>query len=118
MESFNGKLRDELLNGEIFYTPKEAQILMADWRRLYNGLRPHGSLRGRPSTPETLVWPRSWALVATRPAERARPPSATATSQKSWCTSSPIDMPIDYLPRIALRDGRRRARTTRTDPRS
>ena len=55
-ESFNGKLRDELLNGEIFSTLKEAQILVAQWRRLYNGLRPHSSLRYRPPAPETIVF--------------------------------------------------------------
>jgi len=57
IESFNGKLRDELLGGEIFYTLKEAQILIANRRRLYNGLRPHRSLGGRPPAPETIVWP-------------------------------------------------------------
>jgi len=57
IESFNGKLRDELLNGEIFFTLKEAQILVADWRRLYNGLRPHSSLGQRPTAPETILWP-------------------------------------------------------------
>ena len=57
VESFNGKLRDELLNGELFFTLKEAQILIADWRRLYNGLRPHSSLGQRPPAPETLVFP-------------------------------------------------------------
>ena len=57
IESFNGKLRDELFNGEIFYTLKEAQILTANWRREYNHLRPHSSLGGRPPAPETIVWP-------------------------------------------------------------
>ena len=42
-ESFNGKLRDELLNGEIFYTLKEAQIVIESWRRHYNTVRPHSS---------------------------------------------------------------------------
>ena len=56
VESFNSKLRDELLNGEIFYTLKEAQILTADWRRLYNGLRPHSSCGRRPPAPETIVY--------------------------------------------------------------
>jgi len=56
-ESFNGKLRDELLNGELFYTLEEAQILVANWRRLYNGLRPHSSLGNRPPAPETIVFP-------------------------------------------------------------
>jgi transposase InsO family protein len=57
IESFNGKLRDELLNGELFYTLKEAQILIEHWRREYNHLRPHSSLGGRPPAPETIVWP-------------------------------------------------------------
>jgi len=57
VESFNGKLRDELLNGEIFYTLKEAQILIQNWRRKYNHLRPHSSLGGRPPAPETIAWP-------------------------------------------------------------
>ena len=57
IESFNGKLRDELLNGELFYTLREAQILIADWRRLYNHLRPHSSLGQRPPAPETIAFP-------------------------------------------------------------
>lgn len=43
-ERFNGKLRDELLNGEIFYTLKVAQTLIEQWRRHYNTVRPHSSL--------------------------------------------------------------------------
>ncbi len=50
-ESFNGKLRDELLNLEIFYTLREAQILIEDWRREYNEFRPHSSLGYRPPAP-------------------------------------------------------------------
>jgi len=53
-ESFNGKLRDELLNGEIFYTLKEAKILIEQWRRHYNTIRPHSSLNYRPPAPETI----------------------------------------------------------------
>jgi hypothetical protein len=56
VESFNSKLRDELLDGEIFYTLREAQILTADWRRLYNGLRPHSSCGRRPPAPATIVY--------------------------------------------------------------
>jgi hypothetical protein len=52
-----GKLRDELLNAEIFFTLKEAQILVAGWRRLYNGLRPHSALGNRPPAPATIVFP-------------------------------------------------------------
>ena len=50
-ESFNGKLRDELLNGEIFYTLKEAQIVIENWRRHYNTVRPHSSLGFGPQHP-------------------------------------------------------------------
>jgi hypothetical protein len=46
---------DELLNGELFYTLKEAQILIEQWRREY--MRPHSSLGGRPPAPETIAWP-------------------------------------------------------------
>ncbi len=54
-ESFNGKLRDELLNGEIFYTRREAQVLIEQWRVHYNTIRPHSSLNYRPPAPETLA---------------------------------------------------------------
>lgn len=54
IESFNGRLRDELLNGEIFYTLKEAQVLIEMWRRNYNTIRPHSSLGYRPPAPEAL----------------------------------------------------------------
>ncbi len=51
VESFNGKLRDELLNGEIFYTLKEAQVLIEWWREEYNEIRPHSALGYRPPAP-------------------------------------------------------------------
>lgn len=53
VESFNGKLRDELLNGEIFYTLLEAKVMIEKWRRDYNTIRPHSSLGYRPPAPET-----------------------------------------------------------------
>ena len=52
-ESFNGKLRDEFLDGEIFYSLKEAQVLTEQWRRTYNQIRPHSSLNYRPPAPVT-----------------------------------------------------------------
>lgn len=52
IESFNGKLRAELLDGEICYPLKEAQVLIEDWRRHDNTQRPHSSLNYRPSAPE------------------------------------------------------------------
>ena len=53
-ESFNGKLRDELLNGEIFTTLLEAQVLIENWRKEYNQFRPHSSLGYRPPAPEAI----------------------------------------------------------------
>ena len=53
-ESFNGKLRDELLNGEIFTTLLEAQVLIENWRKEYNHIRPHSSLGYRPPAPEAI----------------------------------------------------------------
>ena len=54
IESFNGKLRDEKLNGEIFYTLLEARVLIEHWRLEYNEIRPHSSLGYRPPAPETM----------------------------------------------------------------
>jgi transposase InsO family protein len=54
-ESFNGKLRDELLNGEIFYTLKEAKVLIEQWRHHYNTVRPHSALGYRPPAPEAVL---------------------------------------------------------------
>lgn len=55
IESFNGKLRDEFLNGEIFYTLLEAQVLIERWRKHYNTKRPHSSLGYRPPAPEATL---------------------------------------------------------------
>lgn len=55
VESFNGKLRDELLNGEIFYSLKEAKVLIERWRVHYNTKRPHSSLGYKPPAPETFT---------------------------------------------------------------
>ena len=55
VESFNGKLRDELLNRELFYTLHEAQVLVERWRQRYNTQRPHSALAYRPPAPETVA---------------------------------------------------------------
>ena len=52
-ESFNGKLRDECLNGEIFYSLKEATVVIEQWRKHFNTIRPHSSLSYRPPAPQT-----------------------------------------------------------------
>ena len=54
-ESFSGKLRDELLNGELFYTLRKAQVLIDQWRVFYNTKRSHSSLGYRPPAPETKI---------------------------------------------------------------
>ena len=51
-ESFNGKLRDECLNREIFYMLREAQVLIEQWRNFYNTERPHSALSYRPPAPK------------------------------------------------------------------
>jgi len=55
IESFNGKMRDELLKREVFTTLKEAQVLIEGWRREYNQLRPHSSLGYRPPAPQAVL---------------------------------------------------------------
>jgi putative transposase len=62
VESFNARLRDELLDGEIFYTLREAQIVIESWRHHFNTIRPHESLGYKPPAPEVFVpafaaWP-------------------------------------------------------------
>ncbi|MFN3671527.1 MAG: IS3 family transposase [Bosea sp. (in: a-proteobacteria)] len=74
-ESFNSKLRDELLNGELFYSLAEARIVIEGWRQHYNTRRPHSSLGYRPPAPVTVVWP----------AEQTQPTSPTT----SIVTASP-----------------------------
>ena len=55
IESFNARLRDELLDGEVFYTLAEARIVVESWRRHYNTVRPHSSLGYRPPAPEVFM---------------------------------------------------------------
>jgi transposase InsO family protein len=74
VESFNARLRDELLNGEIFYSLREAQIVIESWRRHYNAVRPHASLHYKPPAPEVFVP----ALAAWPPTQ---PPAAPPSTQ-------------------------------------
>src|SRR5262249_1859179 len=79
IESFNARLRDELLNGEIFYTLREAQIVIESWRRHYNTIRPHASLGYKPPAPEVFMpafaaWPAALRRPAP-PATLAQPPT-------------------------------------------
>ena len=64
LESFNGKLRDELLNVELFDAVLEAQVLAQRYRKHYNTARPHSALGYRPPAPEVILpWPPSLARI-------------------------------------------------------
>ena len=66
-------LRDELLDGEIFYTLQEARVVIESWRRHYNSVRPHASLGYRPPAPEVVVPAfAAWPAALTRPAPPAK----------------------------------------------
>ncbi len=78
IESFNARLRDELLDGEIFYTLKEAQTVIESWRRHYNAVRPHASLGYRAPAPEVIVPAlAAWPAALSRPAPPATLPLET-----------------------------------------
>ena len=81
IESFNGKLRDELLNGEIFYTLKEAKVLIERWRVEYNTVRPHSALGYRPPAPQVIfaASPAGPGSAALRPALRGQQSLAKLT---------------------------------------
>ena len=84
-ESFNSKLRDELLNGEVFYSLREAEVLIEAWRRHFNTLRPHSSLSYTPPAPEAILprsgnvapWPGAPALEGAPPANPDVAPKPT-----------------------------------------
>ena len=73
IESFNARLRDELLDGEIFYTLAEAKIVVESWRRHFNTVRPRGSLGYKPPAPEVFV-PAMTARATAQP-EPTTPPA-------------------------------------------
>ncbi len=79
IESFNARLRDELLDGEIFYSLREAQVVIESWRRHYNAVRPHASLGYRPPAPEVFV--PALAARATAPPRPALPATPTMATR-------------------------------------
>ena len=79
-KSFNGKLRDELLNGEIFYTLQEARVLIERWRHHYNTVRPHSSLGYVPPAPETILpRPAVRDYATLRPVQQGEQPRQSLT---------------------------------------
>ena len=77
IESFNARLRDELLDGEIFYSLAEAKIVIESWRRHYNTVRPPGSLGYKPPAPEVFV-----PAMAARATAQTRPATPTLLAPK------------------------------------
>jgi len=77
IESFNARLRDELLNGEIFYSLAEARIVVESWRRHYNAKRPHASLGYKPPAPEVFI-----PAFAARAAAQSRPAAPPALAHR------------------------------------
>ncbi len=78
IESFNARLRDELLNGEIFYSLREAQVVIESWRRHFNQVRPHASLGYRAPAPEVVVPALALGAAALR---RQAPPTTPVASR-------------------------------------
>lgn len=104
-ESFNGKLRDELLDREIFYTLLEAKVLIERWRRHYNTVRPHSSLGYRPPAPEAIAWsPPAAADAALLGAPPQTPPGLcpgpgffpSTTAKRSYL--KPETLTLDLVP--------------------
>ena len=93
-ESFNSKLRDELLNGEIFYSLAEAKVIIEAWRRYYNTERPHSSLGYKPPAPEAIIWP--------APPRGSAPPSAQAIARQSGRDAR---VNLDEILRRGVREG-------------
>jgi transposase InsO family protein len=77
IESFNARLRDELLDGEIFYSLKQAQVIIESWRRDYNTVRPHGSLGYRAPAPEVFV-----PVMVMRADQQPRPAAPPALAER------------------------------------
>jgi len=95
IESFNARLRDELLNGEIFYSLQEAKIVNEAWRRQHNTVRRHASFAYRAPAPEVII-PRPprgrlrMSSVKSNTARRRRPfPYSSSIGRRTWPPFSP-----------------------------
>lgn len=102
VESFNGKLRDELLDREIFCTLLEAKVLIERWRRHYNQLRPHSALGYRPPAPTALAFPAASTKALGAPPQN--PPGALPldpgffpSEQKQPLISPPGELTLDLV---------------------
>ena len=100
IESFNGKLRDELLAREIFYTRLEAKVLIERWRQHYNEVRPHSSLGYRPPAPQAVMTRERTAPPVLTPAHRAAltPPVRMTSGSACGVLGAPPQTPPGALP--------------------
>jgi hypothetical protein len=100
-------LRDELLDGEIFYTLREAEILIESWRRHYNTVRPHASIGCRAPAPEVFVPALAeWPAAQSRPAPPAMlqlVPRPTLNQHSNRTTQWGADQSRELLPRLLPR---------------
>src|SRR5207248_2192149 len=109
---FNARLRDELLDGEIFYTLREAEIVIESWRRHYNTVRPHASIGYRAPAPEVFVPAlAAWPAAQPRPAPPAMlplVPRSTLNQHLNRTTNrAPITNGISH--RLSIRTPRERS---------
>ena len=94
-ESFNGKLRDELLDREIFYTLLEAKVLIERWRQHYNTVRPHSSLGYRPPAPEAIAWLPPAEFASVFAAVNGNPSVAAEATLGASPQTPPGALPLD-----------------------
>src|SRR3712207_1827913 len=90
VESFNGKLRDELLDGEVFNTLAEAQVLIEQWRQHFNTVRPHSALGYRPPAPEVAMPTLAMPPPRTGPAGSAPRPCPPRDRRHRRCGIRPL----------------------------
>ena len=97
IEPFNARLRDELLDGAIFYTLAEAKIVVESWRRHFNMLCQHGSLGNKPPAPEVFI-PAMTARAVAKPGKATCPACQLAGLRRDQQTESD-----GQLARLSLR---------------
>jgi hypothetical protein len=108
VESFNGKLRDELLNGEVFHTVHEAKVLIEQWRQHCNTVRPHSSLGYRPPALEAIgILPRGAAARAPTPGSGGRSTELSDTMRSVQRGKVRPDRASPHEPRTGEQDPRR-----------
>jgi hypothetical protein len=97
LRELQSKLRDELLNGDIFCSLAEAKVIIEAWRRYYNTERPHSSLGYKPPAPEAIIWP--------APPRGSAPPPAQVMAEKPISIKTETGPPYGVRPRVPCASG-------------